>query len=155
VDQLALPRDQVGVVAFNSRADLVSELSPSAERIGEAIDGLVSSPGTYIDLGLAAALDELRSPRRDPANGPVIVLLTDGIATDPPAGRSVAAEARAGGITIYTIGLGQDVDTPYLEHLAGSPARYYFAPTAGELADIYRAIARAIPCPPEAFWGRR
>ena len=35
------------------------------------------------------------------------------------------------------------------------PAFAYRAPDAEDLADIYRAIAVAIPCPAGGFWGGR
>lgn len=39
--------------------------------------------------------------------------------------------------------------------MASRPAFAYRAPDAEDLADIYRAIAVAIPCPAGAFWGGR
>jgi hypothetical protein len=86
----------------------------------------------------------------------VIVLLTDGIQyEEPETALAVAAEARAAGVSIYAIGLGADVDGEYLKQIAGTPSRYYYAPSEGELEGIYREIARVIPCPPERFWRGR
>lgn len=39
--------------------------------------------------------------------------------------------------------------------MASRPAWAYRAPDAEDLAAIYRAIAVAIPCPKDAFWGGR
>jgi hypothetical protein len=39
--------------------------------------------------------------------------------------------------------------------MASRPEWYHEAPDAEALAGIYRTIAVTIPCPTEAFWGRR
>jgi Mg-chelatase subunit ChlD/sugar lactone lactonase YvrE len=153
---LDLTQDQAGVVAFHTEALLLSPLTGDRARLAAALSRLATRPGTQIDLGLTRAVYELLSPRRHPANTPVIVLLTDGRQSgDPTIALAVAAEARVMGLRLYAIGLGDDVDAPFLQQVAGSPARTYLAPTPGELASLYAEIAYAIPCPPEAFWGGR
>ena len=66
-----------------------------------------------------------------------------------------AAKAKGSGIRIYTIGLGADLDEAALMEMASGPDTYIHAPSAEELAAIYRQIAVDIPCPAGAFWGRR
>lgn len=143
---LRLPGDRVAVVAFSGEATTVSALSGDLGVLTRALDALPTGSGTRIDLGLAAAAAALgeRTPNRLPA----IILLTDGqpSGTTPAAVREAAAAIRARGIVIYTIGLGPDADLALLADVAGSPARAFRAPSEAELADIYRAIARAIPC---------
>jgi hypothetical protein len=56
---------------------------------------------------------------------------------------------------LFTIGLGNDLDTEALRGMASKPEYFYLAPDAAALAGIYRSIAVAIPCPAGAFWGRR
>ena len=87
----------------------------------------------------------------------MLVLLTDGKSNPRPASEAVARadEAKRSGIVIFTIGLGSDLDDAALAAIASQPAFYYRAPTAEQLGGIYRQIAVAIPCPAEAFWGRR
>lgn len=156
VDLLALPEDQVAVVAFQDRARPRTGLSGDAGALQRAIAGIESSPGTRIDEGLRWAIDELAGPRRRAGNLPVIVLLTDGRQAIAPAEPPrLAALARAAGVRIYAIGLGGDVDEAYLLDLAGHPGRSYLAPSARDLAAIYREIAVNLPCPAERFWGRR
>ncbi|MCE7938165.1 MAG: VWA domain-containing protein, partial [Chloroflexi bacterium CFX6] len=57
-----------------------------------------------------------------------------------------AERARAAGVTVFTIGLGADVDGDLLAGLAGDPSRYAYAPDAAALGAIYRRVAEGIPC---------
>ena len=44
------------------------------------------------------------------------------------------------------MGLGEDVLPEVLRDIAGDPSRVFLAPDARDLADIYRQVARVIPC---------
>ncbi len=156
VDLLRLPGDQAAVVGFNTQAGLASPLTGSAGALKAAVDGLALAPGTRIDRGLDAAVAELASPRRRAGNTPVIVLLTDGRQDDDPLlAIDVATRARAAGRVIFAIGLGGDVDTAFLELIAGGRARTFLAPTPADLARIYTQVAGEVPCPSEVYWGGR
>ncbi|MFN8575164.1 MAG: VWA domain-containing protein, partial [Gemmatimonadaceae bacterium] len=112
---------------------------------------------TCLVCAVDAAAAELASARRRDGNVPVVVLLTDGRANPRPAGEAVdaAARAKAAGVTFFTIGLGDDVDDGALEAIAAPGGRYFRAPTADGLAEVYRQVAGRIPCPAGGFWGRR
>ena len=58
-------------------------------------------------------------------------------------------------VTIFTIGLGEDLNLAALEAMASKPGYFYRAPDSEDLAEIYGAIAVEIPCPAEQYWGRR
>lgn len=155
VMDLAAGRDQVAIVRFDDTAELSQALTQERGLVEAAIRGLYSRPGTRIDRGLARASEELRSERRMAANQPVIVLLTDGRQTgDPQPVRDIAAEIRAAGVFIYTIGLGAEVDEALMVAVAGDAARYHHAPDSAELRAIYADVARDILCPSEQFWPR-
>ena len=66
-----------------------------------------------------------------------------------------ARAATAQGITVFTIGLGNELDFDALARMATKPGYFYRAPQAEDLAGIYREIARVIPCPREQYWGHR
>lgn len=157
IDQLRLPRDQVGLVAFNEQATLRAPLSSDPARPRAALASLAATePGTRIDRGLARARLELLGTRGRPANTPVIVLLTDGVQNDlPERALREGDAARSAGIQVFTIGLGPGVDSAFLRSLAGDPARHYRAPTPADLAAIYARVAVAIPCPAAGFWAGR
>jgi Mg-chelatase subunit ChlD len=112
---------------------------------------------TRIDLAVEAAHGELVSPRASPASQPVMIVLTDGRANPvgPEAAVARAAEAKAAGIVVFTVGLGDTLDVEALRHMASRPGYFYQAPDGEDLAEIYSEIAVEIPCPPGAFWGRR
>src|SRR5262245_52519754 len=57
----------------------------------------------------------------------------------------ILQEARANGVTIYTIGLGTDVNSEMLASLAlQSGGEYYAAPRAEQLDEIYQRMARRL-----------
>lgn len=149
--------DQVAIVAFNADAWLLQELTSDRAALDSAIVGITSAQQTCIVCAVGEAADELASDRRNPDNTPVLILLTDGKSNPRPVGEAVArAElAKQAGVTIFTIGLGDDLDFGALGRIASKPTYYYHAPDAEELGDIYGAIAVEIPCPVENYWGRR
>ncbi len=149
--------DQAGLVSFNSQAHLLQGLTGNRAAVEQAFERLEVAQLTRIDLGIVTAAEELVGPRARPGNAPTLILLTDGRANPvgPEVAEARAREAKAAGITLFTIGLGEDVDLGSLTRMASSPAHVHHAPSAAELAAIYRGIARVLPCPEEAFWGRR
>ncbi|MFQ5459577.1 MAG: VWA domain-containing protein, partial [Anaerolineae bacterium] len=105
--------DRVAVVAFDENAVVVSGLTSDLVRVRGMIDALSTGRGTRIDRGLVAATDVLAA-RRDDAEG-VLILMTDGVPSDGADLVVPAAEdARAAGVTIYTIGLGPEIDAQLL-----------------------------------------
>ena len=122
-----------------------------------ALAAATTAQYTRIDLGIAAARAELASSRHKPSNTPVMIVLTDGRANPVPVSvaEGQARQAKDAGVVIFTIGLGGDLDTDALRAIASRPEWYYTAPSADELAGIYRGIAVAIPCPASAYWGQR
>jgi Mg-chelatase subunit ChlD len=138
--------DQAALVAFDITARRAQGLTGDRTALERAIDALVTTEGTHIDLGLAEARRVLAEGGRRGAR-PVVVLLTDGLNNAGPA--PVLAEARAlkgAGAVMYTIGLGQDVDADLLRAVATAPERYFASPTAGDLASIYRQVSEKIAC---------
>ena len=100
--------DRASIIAFNSQATLVHALSADRRSLEASLSGIRNAPNTRIDLGLQLATQELSKPDRRPDAGRVIILLTDGRSNPVPisVAEERAAEARAAGISIFTIGLG-------------------------------------------------
>jgi Mg-chelatase subunit ChlD len=146
VELMDLGRDQVGLATFESTARLVLGLNQDRQAILAAANGLVAYGGTNIAAGLDVAVQELLGPRRRSDAKPIIVLLTDGFPFVNTRLATVAAgdAARYAGVTVYAIGLGAEVDHNLLRLVARTPQHYFIAPTAVELADVYRQIARRI-----------
>ena len=109
---------------------------------------------TNIGDGIIAAREELSSTRRRENADKVLVLLTDGVPTLPTkAGQKGYPEtyaiesaelARKDGISIFTIGLGKNVNVNLLRKIATSTTEAYFAPTTEELGNIYSQISTKI-----------
>jgi Mg-chelatase subunit ChlD len=153
--------DQVGVVSFASNASnpidaiLTSDLAKVKNVISKlSILQPENSQNTNIGDGIKKADEELLSSRKKDGATKVIVVLTDGEPTEPEkAGDpkypekyalSAAAEARDHGHEIYTIGLGNQVNTTFLSQVATGPDYFYMAATGKELNTIYKNIATAI-----------
>lgn len=145
---LAFPGDQAGIVSFSGTAVLQHPLSSNRASLIAALQGNVSG-GTRIDLALAEARQELTSVRHLSGNTPTLILLTDGQpnGSDEAAVLADATLAKAAGITIYTIGLGADVNESLLREVASMPAQYFRAPSTADLSQIYEEIAGSISCP--------
>jgi len=149
--------DQAAVVTFNDTARLLARLTDDRGTLDAALAAIGTALHTCLPCAVDVASTELASERRDTANTPVLILLTDGKSNPRPASEAVAraAQAKQAGMVIFTIGLDTELDDAALAAIASQPSYYYRAPTADQLADIYRQIAGAIPCPAESFWGRR
>jgi hypothetical protein len=105
---------------------------------------------TNITGGLTDAYDELKSERGRSDARKAIILLTDGIPTMPtkvgdskyPAtsAQELASEIKSAGVTIYTIGLGKDVDSAFLKSISLDDDHYFFAPSKETLSSVYNKI---------------
>jgi Mg-chelatase subunit ChlD len=157
LDRLSLESgDQAALVTFNSSARVDRSLVNDRAALHAALAGIELSPQTCLVCGVETAVRELQSSRARAGNMPVIVLLTDGRSNPRPASEAVAAAdaARAAGITVFTIGLGDGIDRDALQSMAGATGAFYHAPDATDLAGIYERIAVAIPCPGVTYWPR-
>lgn len=160
LDELQLGAgDRAAVVVFNREATLAQPLTADRAALARAllkVDDMVMSP-TRIHRGIEEAHRELTGERRRSNSKAVMIVLTDGKANPEPPELAVARSdaAKAAGITVFTIGLGQDLDVAALEAMASGPGHFYWAPDAEGLTEIYGAIAEMLPCPAGQFWGRR
>jgi len=144
--------DQAAVVSFNGAAELVSPLTKNKAALAAAVNSLPNrqGAGTRIDLGLSTGAEELNSSRHLQGNVRAIVLVTDGEQLDNGGSQAVldaASAAKATGIKVLTVGLGQGVNADVLRQAASDPSLFFSAPRAEDLAQLYREVARLIPCP--------
>lgn len=140
--ELDYARARVGLVSFSGDARVDLPLSAERAALVRAVAGLTAGGSTDIGSAIATARAELAVAR--PGAEPVIVLMTDGLPDDPGRARDEAAAARAAGITLFTIGLGEDLDPDLLRELAGAEERAFLAPGEAELGRIYTEIARRL-----------
>ena len=139
--------DRIAIVDFATEANIVQGLTSDRGALNIALDSVATRSGTRIDKGLGLATQVLASGRENA--GHVVVLLSDGQQVDDIQTAYAAGDAaRAAGIDVYTIGLGEGADAMLLSAVAGDPARYYFAPSQTDLGGIYQQILATIPgCP--------
>ena len=149
--------DQAAIITFHRKADRLQALTADRAALDVALERIEIDMTTCIVCGVAAADEELSSPRRKSQNVPVLILLTDGRSNPRPISEAVAqaAQAKDRGVVVFAIGLGDDLDFEALANMASRPDFYHFAPDADGLEEIYRRIAVSIPCPAEAYWGGR
>ena len=152
LDAVSLGGDRVSIVEFGADARILAPLTADRGALQAGLGQLAPSldrQGTRIDLGLAQAHEALGARRPDAL--PVVILLTDGLQTNPPGSDAVRAEhdallADVPEALVYTIGLGASVDAALLEALAGARERSFLSPSTSDLRAIYREISERLGC---------
>lgn len=147
--------DRIGVVSYGTNSTIDLGISYDKNSALDTVKNLVildEDEWGYTNIGAAIknAHEEILSNLDENDERNVIVLLTDGVANWPqdPGGEvyaeSQAALAKKDNITIYTIGLGEDLNRESLSIIATAPNYYFEAVTADDLAGIYREIGAAV-----------
>lgn len=139
--------DRAAIIAFNSAGRRLVPLTGEIDRLVLGLAAIESAEGTRIDLGLAEAAAALEGRR--PGALAAVIVLTDGLQTNPPGNDAVISEAdrlKAAGAVVYTIGLGATTDAALLGAVASSPDRSFTSPSDAELAAIYDAILARLAC---------
>ena len=127
----------ISLVAFESSAQLLSELTTDKASLLTTVAGLNTTGGTDITSGIRMGTQAL-----EPAAGSrVMLLMTDG---QSDIDFSAVDEAAAMGITIHTIGFGSVNDT-LLEQIAqATGGQYVRADSSSELSNIYASLQQII-----------
>lgn len=139
--------DTFGLVTFSDEASVL--VSPAAHqdrgRMDRQIDRILEGGGTNLFAGLEEGLRALRTVRGRGKAGRLI-LLSDGQAnigvTDPERLTELVQLATEQGITVSTVGLGEDYDAELLQRLA-SVGRGSFDPVA-DSADLEGVFGRIV-----------
>ncbi|KRE67717.1 hypothetical protein ASG92_13845 [Arthrobacter sp. Soil736] len=137
VDAL-LAEDRAAVVDFDSRARVLQPLTTNKEAVKSAINRIDDFGGTNICAGVSTANSVLIN-NNDPDRGRVMILLTDGDGSWNP---YYLQQAKQSNITIYTIGLGNAVNTGLLSTIASETGgQYYQVASADQLPEAFRRIS--------------
>ena len=142
VGEMKLAADRVAVVQFDDEAQLLQPLSSDSAAITASIQSITGGGSTAIDDGLRVAREQLASQARDGAV-PTIVILSDGRSSFDSA-VAEADSAKARGIRIIAVGIGNDVDQTLMQAIASQPSDYHFSPDTSDLKEIYIGIAQQI-----------
>jgi len=151
--------DKVAVISFantgSDPADFPLSLDKNSGK--SAIDGISIDTKTGQNTNIADAFAKARSVLEstvDPNRKQVVVLLTDGVPTVPtksgiPEFPQISAQdesrkLRDENVSIFTIGLGDKIDSQFLKSISSNKDSYFEAPTGATLQSIYRSIATQI-----------
>lgn len=156
VDLMDLTKHRVGIVDFSSTNSINSfPLSTDKDAVKSYINGIYANGGTATGDAVSVAQDILANNLRPEAH-PVIVILTDGQATEPsndPFGyaKQKAMDAKSAGTVFYTIALLKQTDDPetsgpnqLLKEMATTASHHHFVLGSTGLSEIYAAIVREI-----------
>jgi Ca-activated chloride channel family protein len=149
---------RVGLVSFNAQASVVAPLTRDHQAVQDALQSLQPGGGTAIGDALELSVQQLVQNRAGGAKSPeMIVLLTDGTSNTGVPPSDGAAQAKAAGIPVETIGVGQrgkttflggrpidGVDEQALQSISDSTGGHYFyAAEAGILQNIFGSLGSA------------
>ena len=118
------PNNKIGVVAFKTSANVVSDVKYVFEQINleKKISSLQYSGGTRITAGLSKALTVLRLL----PGSKNIILISDGISSTEVEDLSTAARAKEEGVKIYTVGVGDTTKESHMTAIASLSNGVYF-----------------------------
>ncbi len=134
--ELLFPTDRVGVIQFDDVASWVVPMTDLTDPsvVTSAIGSIQAGGGTDIMSGLQAMADVLPD---DPAKVKHVILLTDGGADPTGIPELVQKLFTENGITLSTVGVGNDA-APFLEDLAIiGGGRYHFTTDASSIPSIF------------------
>ncbi|GIW17040.1 VWA domain-containing protein [Tepidiforma sp.] len=161
--------DKIGAVRYSTTAAISQNLTANFANVRGSLDAILWPSGaTNIPHGIAVGRQVLDGPGKRANAVRVLVLVTDGIANtycgsatyNPNAyngtscttgsgvsqaethARREAERARNGDILIFTIGLGNDLNTTFLQDIAAiGGGQFYHAPTTAQLDEAFQAVA--------------
>lgn len=147
-------RNTIGLVSYENTATVNSPLTTNYTSVKSQVDTLTAIGSTCTECGIIKANQEIA--KSTSANKKVVILLTDGkanfvegnanqvnVALAEQRALAAAAAGHNTGIVYYTIGLGQEINAPFLQQIANSTGGKYFAsPTGDQLTTIYNQISQ-------------
>ncbi len=134
--EMLFPNDRVGVIAFDDTASWVVPITTLEDpaSVTSRIAGIQLGGGTDIYAGLLAMSKVLPD---DPAKVKHVILLTDGGADITGIPEMVKKLYEENGITLSTVGIGNDA-APFLKDIAAlGGGRYHFTNNAGSIPSIF------------------
>jgi Ca-activated chloride channel family protein len=136
------PRDRAAVVLFNDHPNLTVKFTNDLKDLAGGLAGLKAERGTALYDTLVFTLYYFNGIKGQRA----MLLLSDGKDEGSRFSFEDALEyARRAGVTIYTIGLGKDVEKKKMEKIAEETGgRSFFVQNATELAGIYATVEKEL-----------
>ncbi|HEV7667984.1 MAG TPA: VWA domain-containing protein [Thermoanaerobaculia bacterium] len=136
------PKDRAAVITFNDRPNLTAKFTKDLGVLAGGLAGIKAERGTALYDSLVFSLYYFNGIKGQRA----ILLLSDGKDENSKFSFEDALDyARRAGVTIYSIGLGKDLDKRKLTKLAEETGgRSFFVQKPEELSAIYSAIEQEL-----------
>lgn len=132
--------DRAAIVDFDSSAQTYQTLTSDLDSLYSAINLIDSTGGTSLSSGMSEAISNFGISNTDTKK--IIIMLTDGRGNYNSSYTQTAIQNK---ITIYTIGLGYDIDENLLKTIATSTGgKYYHADAADDLNTSFSNIEKDI-----------
>ncbi|WP_455368391.1 VWA domain-containing protein [[Eubacterium] cellulosolvens] len=157
IDLFELEDNKVQIIDFSEqsfvRKDFTFTDAAGKTELKQAIDMIPSPLGlTNLYGAFQKSAQEIADKGR-PETFKAVVLLTDGRPTigisTQSAFTALATDIAAEGGSVFTIGLGADVNSSLLQAIADAGnGEYLFAPTPEDLEELFRRVAEIIQSPP-------
>ncbi|HET9225622.1 MAG TPA: VWA domain-containing protein, partial [Thermoanaerobaculia bacterium] len=138
IEHLVQPKDRAAIVTFNDRPNLAVKFTKDVTALAGGLAGLKAERGTALYDSIIFSLFYFNGVKGQRA----VLLLSDGKDEGSRFTYEDALDyARRAGVTIYSIGLGEDIDRKKLEKISEETGgRAFFLTDVGGLAGIYRTI---------------
>jgi len=144
VDNL-LPNDKAAVIAFADSVGPPSELTGDKPALAATLRGLTAIGATALYDAVVAGV---RTAAAAPLPRKVVILLTDGQdygARSSATEEQSLTEAATAGVPVFTIGVGEDINIPYLQEVARrSGGQFLAAPAPTDIPAVYDGIGRLL-----------
>lgn len=142
------PQDQAGVIAFEDQSRWVTEIRPCTDvektRMFEQIDQLTAAGGTNMYPAMERAYLALNEAYAELKH---MIVLTDGL-SQPGDFDDLAEQIAASGITVSTVGVGEEAAPELLQRIASiGGGRYYDCKDPARIPEIF---ALEVANPPRA-----
>ncbi len=126
--------DRVGMLIFSDERRWVYDFALNRDIVAAPVlEPVNAKGGTDLAAALSLGLEGLATV---PIKERHVVVLSDGV-TKPADFQALAARARAEGVTVSTMGLGEDLNRPLLERLAlETGGRFYRVSSANEIPGL-------------------
>ncbi len=138
LEQTLQPKDRASIITFNDRPNLAVKFTKDLTTLAGGLAGLKAERGTALYDTIIFSLFYFNGVKGQRA----LLLLSDGKDEGSRFTFEDAQDyARRAGVTIYAIGLGDDVDRKKLERISEETGgRAFFVQKASELDAIYQGI---------------
>jgi len=140
---------RLGLVTFATNANVNQRMSFNHADTSADINRIFIRPKDetgFTNIGAAVRLARKQLTAGNQDREKVMILLTDGKANKPddPGGEAYArqqvSQAKQAGITVYTIGLGSQVNQAFMSSIASSPDKYLQVADRTVLTNVYERI---------------